>query len=215
MAGSDFVNQVDALGLDVAAPQKTLVLSFGFDKTTSKRAMRNAAGRAVADLKDRLATCAMACEFGDPPNVVDVYDDKNKDKPAPPKTFLPFFPVEGGVNGETVPAYRLNESDELLTSNMRKITTTPRGIPVLLTTAALPIGTFGRANGWTHHGVPTIVTRISAPERVLAHELGHVANYVGPVDGTHSDDPRNLMFSPAGEPIVDSQWCAKVSALAM
>lgn len=89
-------------------------------------------------------------------------------------------------------------------------------VPVMFTMP--PLGPIP-ALGYAQENKGVIIIAMNEPKifpDVLAHELGHVAGYVGDLDRYHAKDLNNLMHIPElGQlKLPDKQWCDKVKALA-
>ena len=88
-----------------------------------------------------------------------------------------------------------------------------RGIPTIVTDLGIQTidstGTHA-ALGITmtsENGIMVQNTRRRRGRYTLAHELGHVMRYVGPIDGTHDDRRENIMHPWAGGEYPDCQYC--------
>ena len=97
---------------------------------------------------------------------------------------------------------------------------TGNNIPMTFTDATIDNGA---AEGLASQDTGVLIST-KAPVGVLAHELGHVAGYVGdnPKDPQHDIDPDPISFikknvslmAPQGGDVPSRQWCSRVKGLA-
>jgi len=216
LLSGDALNNCDNLG------QKAIHLGFGFDSSanlTDPDEIRRSRITKVINqnlmflfrmVRECIALklrCACNPDPGDPPGFSMTYD-RSTDKPAPLTRSYDLDTVEG---------------TRLAMENLEKIKGNPVHILVSRkhiwsgggwrVAATEPSGTFPPSP--TEYGGGILWDVNSSEDRIIAHELGHVANYIGddPTSPRHSKDPGNLMFKYGGSK-PDCQWCQKVFGLA-
>lgn len=205
-AGNNSVNSVDLLGLF-----RVIWLGFGYDTSATFNGSRSKIAEGILFLEEKLRECSWIkrCECGgdytwDDVHVKVLYDFKNK--PAPKEKYY------------DMRDWRNNPTYKLFIDNIWSINTVGVNARILVTW--YPIWAKRSSGDFVTAAVANPRIRailynprhLFSPAQVIAHELGHVAFYVGNAsDRVHSTDPENLM---GGGQKVDCQWCQKVTALA-
>jgi hypothetical protein len=207
---NDQINGIDPLGL------KTIALRITRDRTLAGaywgRKVFEATTRAKAIFEQVLKECVGGCEYANLPTVI-VHLMLDDPLPAPPDRIWDI-----GSLGNLM-------DRPLAVQNIQAIKKKGAGVPIFWTETTIRSrdknGNITTLSGITLAGdtkgiILSWGSFIMFQENVLAHEIGHYAEYNGGdiEDGTHSSNPENIMAKGKNGISPDQNYCVKVEALA-